>query len=196
MLDPQIDNTNEALQHAVRDGAERTDRIVQTSAEVSKRVARAGADIVQRNAETVQQALQSTAEFAAQLTGRSADQFGRVLGLSSEEAQKAALRSSETLDIVVRSSTAFAEAAQNLSREWASFTHDRLEQNFNRFEKLLHSRTPQDFALVQSELLRDNLESVLHYTRRITETSVQLGQEAGKQVSELVQRTQERVRAA
>ncbi|WP_170149732.1 phasin family protein [Rhodoplanes roseus] len=196
MLDSQFDTTHEALQHAVRDGAERTDRIVQTSAEVGKRVARAGADIVQRNAETVQHALQSGAEFAAQLTGRSAGHFGRVLGLSSEEAQKTALHSSDALDVVVRSTAALAEAAQSISREWASFTHDRLEQNFNQFEKLWRSRTPQDVVIVHSELLRDNLESVLHYAKRITETSVELGHDAGKQVSDLVQRAQERVRAA
>ena len=38
-----------------------------------------------------------------------------------------------------------------------------MEQNFNRFESLLRCRTPQDLAAVQSEFLRDNLESFLQY---------------------------------
>jgi hypothetical protein len=109
---------------------------------------------VQRNAETVQHALQSSAEIAAQLTGRSAGQFGRVLSLSSEEAQTVALQSSENFDVIVRSSSVLAEAAQTISREWASFAHDRLEQNFSRLDSLLRCRTPRDFVLVQSELLR------------------------------------------
>jgi hypothetical protein len=192
MLNPQIDNAGQAIHDAAREGAEHADRIVHLSTEVSERAARAGAEIFQRNAETVQQALQSGAEIAARLTERSADQFGRVFGISGDEAHKAAQQSSDNIDAILHSGSVLAEITQGVSREWVNFARDRVEQNFTRFEKLMRCRNPQDFAAIQSELLRDNIESFLHTARRIAEKSMQAADEASKRTAEMV----ERVRAA
>ena len=72
-------------------------------------------------------------------------------------------------------------------REWVNFTRERMEQNFNRFESLLRCRTPQDLAAVQSEFLRDNLESFLQCARRIAEASMQMADEATKRTAEAVE---------
>lgn len=150
MLNSHADNASNAVQGAARD-------IVQISSDVSERAARVGAEILQRNAESVQEALQSSGEIAARL----ADQFGRVFGLSGEEAHKAVQKSSDDLDAIIQSSSVLAEVTQSISREWVNFTRERMEQNLNRFDSLLCCRTPQDLAAVQSEFLRDNLESFL-----------------------------------
>ena len=189
MLNPQADNVTQAVQEAAREGAEQAGRIVQISTDVSERAARAGTEILQRNAETVQEALQSSAEIAARLTERSADQFGRVFGISGDEAHKAAQKSSDNLDAIIQSSSVLAEVTQSISREWVNFTRERMEQNFNRFESLLRCRTPQDVAALQSEFLRDTLESFLQYARRIAEKSMQMADEATKRAAEAVERT-------
>jgi len=190
MLNPQTDNASQAVQEAAREGTEQASRIAQVSTDVSERVARAGTELLQRNAETIQEALQSSAEIAARLTGRSADQFARVFGISGDEAFKAAQKSSDNLDAIIQSSSVLAGVGQSISREWVNFTRERMEQNFNRFESLLRCRTPQDLAAVQSEFLRDNLESFLQCARRIAEASMQMADEATKRTAESLERSQ------
>jgi hypothetical protein len=51
----------------------------------------------------------------------------------------------------------------------------------------MRCRTPQDFAAVQSEFLRDNLESFLQCARRIAEKSMQMADEATKRTAEAVE---------
>jgi hypothetical protein len=187
MLNPQTDNVTQAVQEATREGVEQADRIVKISTDVSERAARAGTEILQRNAETVQEALQSSAEIAARLTEKSADQFSRVFGISGEEAHKAAQKSSDNIDAIIHSSSVLAEVSQSISREWVNYTRERMEQNLNRFDSLMRCRTPQDFAAVQSEFLRDNLESFLQCARRIAEKSMQMADEATKRTAEAVE---------
>jgi len=190
LLNPQTDNASQAVQEAAREGTEQASRIAQVSTDASERAARAGTELLQRNAETIQEALQSSAEIAARLTERSADQFARVFGISGDEAFKAAQKSSDNLDAIIQSSSVLAGVGQSISREWVNFTRERMEQNFNRFESLLRCRTPQDLAAVQSEFLRDNLESFLQCARRIAEASMQMADEATKRTAESVERAQ------
>ena len=153
------DNMTEPVQMAIGEGGEQVGGVVQISTDASERAARAGTQIFQRNVETIQEALQSSAEIAARLTERSADQFGRVFGISVDEVHEATQKSSDNLDAIIQSSSVLAGVTQSMSREWVCFTRERMEQNFNRFESLLHCRTPQDVAAFQTELLRDNLEN-------------------------------------
>jgi hypothetical protein len=185
ILKEKVDSVTEAMQEAK--DAEQTGHIAQTSTDASERAARVGTEILQRNAELIQEALQSSTEIAARLTERSADQLGRVFGISGDEAYKAAQKSSDNLDAILQSSSVLAEVSKSISREWVNFTHERMEQNFNRFESLLRCRTPQDLAAVQSEFLRDNLESFLQCARRIAEASMQM---AAKRTAESGERAQ------
>jgi hypothetical protein len=190
ILEHKIDNMTEPVQEAIRESGEQAGGVVQITTDASERAARAGTQIFQRNVETVQEALQSSAEIAARLTERSADQFGRVFGISLDEAHKAAQKSSDNLDGIIQSSSVLAGMTQRISREWLNFTRERMEQNLNKFEGLVCCRTPQDLAAVQSEFLRDNLESFLQCALRIAETSMQMADEATKRTAEAVERTQ------
>ena len=189
MLNSHTDNASQAMQEAAREGAGQASLIAQISTDVSERAARAGTEILQRHADTVQEALQLSAEIATHLTERSADQFGRVCGIFGEEAHKAAQKSSDNLDAIIQSSSVLAEVTQSISREWVNFTRERMEENLNCFESLLLCRTPQDMTAVQSEFLRDNLESFLQCARRIAETSIQMADEATKRTVEAIERS-------
>jgi hypothetical protein len=183
MLNPQTDNVTQVVQEAAQAGAEQAGRIAQISAEAGERAARAGTEILQRNAEAVQEALQSSAEIAARLTERSADHIGRVLGFSGEEAHKAVQKSSDNLDAIIHSSSVLAEVTQGITREWVNFTRERMEQNFERFDRLLRCRTPQELTALQSELMRDNLESFLQCARRIAQKAMQMADEETRRVA-------------
>lgn len=184
MLNPQPENVAQAVQEATREGAEHAGRSVRMSTDVGERAARAGTEILQRNVETVQEALHSIAEITARLTERSADQFSHAFGVSGEEAHRAARKSSDNIDAIIHSSSVLAEVARSVSREWANFARERMEQNFTRFDALLRCRSPQDFAAMHSELLRDNLESFLQCARRIAQQSMHTAEEASKRTAD------------
>jgi hypothetical protein len=118
------------------------------------------------------------AKLAARMTERSADQFGRAIGFSGEGAQKAAQQSSHNLEAIVQSGTVLTELAQRLCEEWTEIARARMDRGFDRIDALFQCRTPQDFAVLQSELLRDNLETLLGYARKAGEHSARLADEA------------------
>ena len=70
------------------------------------------------------------------------------------------------------------------SRENCRISPANAWSRINRFESLLRCRTPQDLAAVQSEFLRDNFESFLECARRISETLMQMADEATKRTAE------------
>jgi hypothetical protein len=181
------DSVTEAVQEA--EGAEQAGHIAETSKDARERAAGGGTDIFQRNVDTVQEALQSSAQLAARLT-RSADEFGCVFGISGEEIREAAQKSSDNLDAIIQLSSVVAEVTQCISREWLNFTRERMEQILNRFESLLRCRTPQGIAAIQSEIVRDNLESFLQCARRIAKITMQMPDEATKRATEAVEGAQ------
>ena len=113
-----------------------------------------------------------------------------MFGISGEEVRKAAQKSSDNLDAIIRSSSVVAEVTQSISREWVNFTRERMEQNLNQFESLLRCRTPQDITAVQSEILRDNLERFLQCARRIAKITMQAPDAANKRAAEAVEAAQ------
>jgi hypothetical protein len=139
---------------------------------------RAGVELMQRNAETVQRAFQCGARLAARFTELSADQFGRAFGISGGSAEEAAQQSSRNVEAIVQSSAVLTEITQHLCEEWADIARARVDRGFERLDAFLQCRTPQDFTALQSELLRDNMETFLGYARKAGEHSVRLAGEA------------------
>ena len=186
MLQQKVDSVTEVVQEA--ESTDQTGHIAETSRDAGERAAGVGTEVFQRNVETVQEALQSGGEIEARLTERSADQFGRVFGISLEEAHKAAQKSSDMFDAIIQSTSIFTEVTQKCLQEWLNFTRERMERNFNRFESLLHCRTPQDVAALQTEFLRDNLDNFLQGAHWIAEKYVQVADEATNRTAEAIDR--------
>jgi hypothetical protein len=176
-MDP-IEQAARASERGANEFAESTTRMKDVAARASDQAMRASVEIMQRNAETVQHTLACGAKLAAQMTQRTADQFGRAIGFSGEGAQTAAQKSSRNLEAIVQSGTVLTEITQRLCEEWAETARARVERGFDRMGAFMQCRTPQDFALLQSELLRDNVETALGYARKAGEHSARLCDEA------------------
>jgi hypothetical protein len=173
-----------AGQDAARKIGEETSRAARTVTDTGANVARAGAEMIQRNTETVQQAWESGSKITSKVTERSMDQFARAFGITGENAQHAAQQSSRNLETIVQSGTILANGMQTMLREWLEFARKRTEQNFGRFDALLHCRTPQELLAVQSEMVRDNLEDFVQSTKRIADISVQMADEALRKMTD------------
>jgi len=176
-MDP-IEQAARASERSANEFAEGASRVKDAAARASDQAMRASVEMIQRNAETVQHTLQCGAKLAARMTERSADQFGRAIGFSGEGAQTAAQKSSRNLEAIVQSGTVLTEITQRLCEEWAEIARARMDRGFDRFDAFLQCRTPQDFCALQSELLRDNIETVLGYARKAGEHSTRLADEA------------------
>jgi hypothetical protein len=176
-MDP-IEQAARASERTANEFAEGASRVKDAAARASDEAMRASVEIMQRNAETVQHTLQCGAKLAARMTERTADQFGRAIGFSGEGAHTAAQKSSRNLEAIVQSGTVLTELTQRLCEEWAELARARMDRGFDRVDAFLRCRTPQDFAALQSELLRDNIETFLGYARKAGEHSARLVDEA------------------
>ncbi len=166
-----IEQTARASEGTESEFAEDTFRVKDAAGRAGDHGMRAGVETIQRNAETVQHTLQCGAKLAARMTERSADHLSRAMTFSGEGAEKAAQKSSHNIEAIVQSGAVISEIAQRLCEEWADITLARIDRSFDRIDSLLQCRTPQDFAALQSELLRDNIETLLAYAFKAGEHS-------------------------
>jgi hypothetical protein len=164
--------------------AEQASRMGRAAADAGEGMARAGADLLQHNAETVQNAWQSGLDMVTKMTERSTDQFARTFGLSGDEAQNAMQQSTRNVEALLQSTNVLARGIGGISREWFEFVRGRMEHNLSRMDDLMRCRTPQDFAALHSEFLRDNVEGMLQSSRRLAELSLQVADNAAKKMTE------------
>jgi hypothetical protein len=179
----------ETVRQTARRGTEQAERVARATAHLNNEAARSSADLMERNVQAVHQVFQSGAEMAARLAERSADRFNRALGLTGEEANRAARSSSGNLAALLRSSAVLAELTQDMALEWVQFSRERVEQNLDRFDHLLGSRSPQDMLAVQSEMMKSNLEGLVGFTRRAAERSLQMAEELSRRFNEATEQT-------
>jgi hypothetical protein len=199
VTEDSIEQAARASERTASEFAEGASRMKDAAARASDQAMRASVRMIQRNAETVQHTLQCGAKLAARMTERSAEQLGRVIGFgfSGEGAQKAAQKSSHNIEAIVQSGTVLTEITQRLCEEWADIARARMDRGFDRIDALLQCRTPQDFVALQSELLRDNMETFLGYARKAGEHSARVADEAKKRfgsVAEVMTSRQHAVR--
>jgi phasin family protein len=189
----QEDKSTQSVDDTVRRTAERTAeqtrRIGQTAAEAGEEVARAGANLLQQNAE-LQNAWRFGLDMATAVMGRSTDQLGRTLGLSGNEAQQATERSARNAETILYSTTAVIKGMSGMSREYFEFVRHQIENSIDRTNELWRCRTPQDVAAVQSDLVRDTVESVLESSRRMADMSLKLAEDTAKHMTQNMERMQ------
>jgi phasin family protein len=161
-----------AAQVEYKVGEEAT-RATRDIADFNKRAARTNVDMLRSGMETARH-LGVEAELTSSLAKRSTDQFGRALGLADVTPEQA----SRNLSAIMQISQALNEGVRKVSDEWFKFARARIERAFEHVDKAMRSRTPQELAAIQTEAVRDNLESMLQSTRRIAELSQQTANEA------------------
>jgi phasin family protein len=71
-----------------------------------------------------------------------------------------------------------------ISREMMEFGRKRLEQNLQRVDALAKCRTPHELVEAQTDFIRDNLEDLVHSTRRLAEVSMQMADEASRSMKD------------
>ncbi|MGY2904717.1 TIGR01841 family phasin [Bradyrhizobium sp. URHC0002] len=167
--------------------ADQTARVGQAAAEPGEEVARASANLLKQSVETLQNAWRFGLEAATSAMGRSTEQFGRTLGVSGEgvqQATKATERSARNAQTLLYTGTAAARMVDGMSQEYFQMVRHQVEKNMDHMNELWSCRTPQDFAAVQSDMVRDTVETALQSSRRIADMSLKMADDAGKQIKQ------------
>src|SRR3954469_23437230 len=147
----------------------------QEASERASESARAGVREATDRAEDVMQ----TGIQAAQ---RVAEQFGRVFGVGGQN-EDLTRQATQNLEAITETGSILMRGFQDVSREWLELTQERLRKNAEGMTKLAQCRTLPDFAAVQSDLARDNLNQIIDLTRRVAERSMQVADEAAKTIT-------------
>src|SRR3954462_13594733 len=170
-------------QNKAADEAARTARVVtDETARVGEQAARAGADVFRRSTETARESVESGLNTATQTFQRLSDQFTKVLGVSGPQAEELARRSSQNLQAVSQASSVLMKGAQEVSQEVLGLVQDRLQKNIEAVNRIVGTRSVQDFVAVQSDIVRDGLQQVIDTNKRIAELSVRVADEAARAI--------------
>jgi hypothetical protein len=141
----------------------------------------------QRAAEDAWKSMESSLDAASQGFQNASDQFARTLGYSGEEGERLARQSGQNVEAIVKFGTVLSQALQDASRVWYDLAQKQLQRNLEGLSKLAHCRSVQDFAAVQSGLIRESLQHVVEDTGSIVEISHKAVNEARKAVAETAQ---------
>ena len=170
-------------QNKAADEAARTARTVTNeTARVGEQTARASADLTRPGAETARKNLQAGLDTAAQTFQRMTDQFTQVLGFNGPQSEELTRRSSQNLQAVSQASSVLMKGAQEVSQEVFGLVQDRLQKNIDAVNRIVGTRSVQDFVAVQSDLVRDGLQQVIDTNKRIAELSVRVADEAARAI--------------
>jgi len=176
--------TAQAAEDVTRRTTEQMAQVSRTAAAAGERTTRASSEATLHNVEKLSQTWQSGSEAASRLVGRSVDQLSKMLGLSGETARRAVQQSSGNLQAIMEGSSIIADGFSNVSGEWIRFTQNWMEQNLENLDHLRDCRTFQDCMTLQTQMVRENLEAVLHSTRRTSELAVKMADEAIRRIGE------------
>ena len=126
---------------------------------------------------------QAGADAAAQNAERSLNRLAVAFRLSGEGVQQAVEQSAQNMQAITEYGSVLSHGVQDISREWLSFVQQAAQANVEGFGTLLRSRTPQDLAVAQSDLLRQNLEALLNSSARISERSAAIASETVQRIA-------------
>jgi phasin family protein len=164
-------------------------RVAQSAGDVSGRAAAIGIEVVKQSNENAQHLWDASTQMATQLTHQATDQFGRVFGLSGDDAQNVLADTSKNLGAVLESTSVITSASEEFSRQWLETVRKTFDETISRSEALVRCRTPHEFFGVQADLARENLNTILHGSRRLAEISARAAQEATNKMSERIRQS-------
>ena len=179
----QFDKADETLKANAEQSAEQTTQFADAARDgVNKFV-----DLNERAAENTQHIVQKGVETASHQARQAADRFSRTLGYTGEGSERLARQSKQNMEAVVRCGTVITQAFQDTSRIWLSLSQKQWQRNLDGLNKLARAKSVQEYSAIQSELVREGLQSMVQDGKALSETSARAIEEAGKTFSGIAQ---------
>ena len=170
-------------QNKAADEAARTARTVTNeTARVGEQTARAGADVFRRSTETARDSLQTGPEHGHADLPAHDGSVHEGAGLQRSAIGRAGPPLVPEPPGRVAGQLGPDKGAQEVSQEVFGLVQDRLQKNIDAMNRIVGTRSVQDFVAVQSDLVRDGLQQVIDTNKRIAELSVRTADEAARAI--------------
>jgi hypothetical protein len=166
----EIEETRRAETEQRRAGA----RQARETAEPATRATRQAAEAAQANTDTV---LSAAGETTTTIQD-SSERVARAFGLVAQETGEVVQRASSEMGALVQSGEAMRSGLSQLSREWVDLVQARLQANFDDMVALARSRTLPELITAQGNLVRHNMEMMVHNAQRLLRRSMRIGDAA------------------
>jgi hypothetical protein len=171
-----MDETKRAEAKRAREQGESVQRVTEDVADTL----RAGVEGAQTMVRTMQESVQNSFGAVSDMARGSTAQPLPLFTPSGGDTRDLAGQASEHLRAVAQSSTALARGVQDVSREVFELSQKRLQTNLDGLNQLARCRSLADLVAAQSSLFRENLEQTLNNSRRLTEMTLQVVDEAAR----------------
>ncbi|MGH1572055.1 phasin family protein [Methylobacterium sp. P31] len=140
-------------------------------------------DLREHATENTRQIVQRSVEAASHQAREASEHFTRTLGFSGEDSERLVRQSKQNIEAVTRCGTVLTQAFQDASRSWFYLAQNQFQRNLEGLNKLVHARSVQEFATIQSDLVRESLQHMIQDSKAIAETSTRAVDEASKTFS-------------
>lgn len=179
----QSDKASDTLKANIDNSAEQSTQFADAAHEGVNKIV----DLNERAAENTKQIVQRSVETASNQAREAADHFSRTLGYTGEGSERLAQQSKQNMEAVVRCGTVLTQAFQDTSRIWLELSQKQWQRNLDGLNKLARVKSVQEYSAIQSELLREGLQSMVQDGKAITEISARAIEEASKTFSGIAQ---------
>jgi hypothetical protein len=140
-------------------------------------------DLREHATENTRHIVQRSVETASRQAREASERFTRTLGFSGEDSERLVRQSKQNIEAVTRCGTVLTQAFQDASRSWFGLAQKQFQRNLEGLNKLVHARSVQEFATIQSDLVRESLQHMIQDSKAIAETSTRAADEASKTFS-------------
>lgn len=140
-------------------------------------------DLQEHATEQAKQILQSGVETASGHARDASERLTKTLGFSGSDSERLARQYSQNMEIIARCGNLLGQALQDASRNWFQIGQKQWQRNLDGVNRLTRSASVQEFAAVQSELVREGVEQVVRESREIAEASLRAVDEASRSFS-------------
>ncbi len=179
----KAENYSEATKANIDKSAEQGAQFADASREGANKIV----DLTERAAENTKQIVQRGVETTSNQARETADRINRTLGYTGEGSERLAQQSKQNMEAVVRCGTVLTQAFQDTSRIWLDLSQKQWQRNLDGLNKLARAKSVQEFSAIQSELVREGLQSMVQDGKAIADTSARAIEEASKTFSDIAQ---------
>ena len=135
------------------------------------------------------QSMEDAARRAGERAAEESTRIGQAAADQTTRVGKAAAEAGE--QVAEASANLLKQNVETLQNAWrfgleaaTSAMGHQLEKNMDHMNELWSCRTPQDFAAVQSDMVRETVETALESSRRIADMSLKMADDAGQQIKQ------------
>jgi hypothetical protein len=164
-----------------KDSARAVEAVANKTAEAGRAAAKANSEILHGQIETAQQAVRSSLEAGMRSLEGMTQNWTRAFGATAPNPDFAE-KSAQNVQAVSQASSALAKGAQDASRVWFDLTQQAVRTNLEAFGRLASCRTMQEMVMLQSNLLRDNLQQAIEGGEAIARASSDAIREATRAI--------------